>query len=82
MSKLVRALIHAYASSDVGGLTFLRLACAAGDEVYGGARFGGWGTFAEYAVAPAPNLSKKPACLSFEQAAAVPVTFLTAHEVN
>jgi len=47
---------------------------AAGDEVYGTAD----GSFAEYAVARPGKLAVKPAGLSFEQAAAVPVSALTA----
>ncbi len=43
---------------------------AVGDEVYGF----GKGTFAEYAVAPADQLARKPKNLSFEQAAVVPVS--------
>jgi NADPH:quinone reductase-like Zn-dependent oxidoreductase len=45
-----------------------------GDEVYGT----GNGSFAEYAIARAGRLAPKPANLSFEQAAAVPVSGLTA----
>jgi NADPH:quinone reductase-like Zn-dependent oxidoreductase len=45
-----------------------------GDEVYGTGR----GTFAEFAAAPASTLAPKPANLSFQQAAAVPVSALTA----
>ena len=47
---------------------------AVGDEVYGFGR----GTFAEYAVAKAGKLSRKPSNLSFEQAAVVPVSGATA----
>lgn len=47
---------------------------AAGDEVFGI----GVGTFAEYAVAPEDKLARRPANLSFEQAAAVPVSGSTA----
>jgi NADPH:quinone reductase-like Zn-dependent oxidoreductase len=47
---------------------------AVGDEVYGIGR----GSFAEYAAALEDKLSVKPANLSFEQAAAVPVSGLTA----
>lgn len=47
---------------------------AVGDEVFGG----GSGTFAEYAVAPARALARKPASLNFEQAAVVPVSAVTA----
>ncbi len=45
-----------------------------GDEVYGIAR----GSFAEYAAAPEKKLAIKPANLSFEQAAVVPVSASTA----
>ncbi len=47
---------------------------APGDEVYGTCA----GSFAEYAVADAKRLAPKPANLTFEQAAAVPVSALTA----
>jgi NADPH:quinone reductase-like Zn-dependent oxidoreductase len=45
-----------------------------GDHVFGTAK----GSFAEYAVAKASKLAPKPANLSFEQAAAVPVSATTA----
>src|SRR5438552_3158478 len=45
-----------------------------GDEVFGG----GVGAFAEYACAPESELARKPANVSFEEAAAVPVAALTA----
>jgi NADPH:quinone reductase-like Zn-dependent oxidoreductase len=45
-----------------------------GDEVYGT----GTGTFAEYAVTSESKLARKPANIGFEQAAAVPVSALTA----
>lgn len=45
-----------------------------GDEVFGIGR----GSFAEYAAAKEVKLSSRPAALSFEQAAAVPVSGLTA----
>jgi NADPH:quinone reductase-like Zn-dependent oxidoreductase len=47
---------------------------AAGDEVFGIAR----GTFAEYAAAREETLARKPATLSFEQAAVVAVSGLAA----
>jgi NADPH:quinone reductase-like Zn-dependent oxidoreductase len=47
---------------------------AVGDEVYGVAP----GSFAEYAVGRADKLARKPAGLSFEEAAAVPISGLTA----
>jgi NADPH:quinone reductase-like Zn-dependent oxidoreductase len=45
-----------------------------GDEVFGA----GTGTFAEYAVAEEQDLVPKPASVTFEQAAAVPLAGLTA----
>ena len=45
-----------------------------GDEVYGVGR----GSFAEYAVARADKLARKPVSLSFEQAAVVPISAATA----
>ncbi len=45
-----------------------------GDEVFGIAR----GSFAEYAAAPQGKLAPKPANLTFEQAAVVPISGLTA----
>ncbi len=47
---------------------------APGDEVFGI----GKGTFAEYAVAPEGKLAPKPANLTFEQAAAIAISGLTA----
>ena len=45
---------------------------AVGDEVYTDMSPYGFGAFAEYVVAPQAALSRKPASLTFEQAAAVP----------
>lgn len=53
-----------------GGVTGLR----PGDEVMGICT----GSFAEYALAPADRLVPKPASISFEQAAAVPISGCTA----
>lgn len=53
-----------------------------GDEVYGYVRRD-WvhgGTFAEYVAAPVRTLAPKPASLSFEEAAAVPLAGLTAYQ--
>lgn len=47
---------------------------AVGDEVFGI----GSGTFAEYAAAPASKLVRKPAGLSFAEAAVVPISGITA----
>ena len=38
------------------------------------------GTFAEYVAAPVRTLARKPASLSFEEAAAVPLAGLTAYQ--
>ena len=48
-----------------------------GDAVFGRVR----GGFAEYAVSDAPQVLKKPENLSWEQAAAVPISFVTAWEM-
>ncbi|MBW6394301.1 zinc-binding dehydrogenase [Thermus sp. SYSU G05001] len=40
-----------------------------------------WGAYAEYLVVPEVNLLKKPQNLSFEEAAAIPLTFLTAWQM-
>jgi NADPH:quinone reductase-like Zn-dependent oxidoreductase len=45
-----------------------------GDEVFGACR----GTFAEYVCAPEESVALKPATISFESAAAVPVAAITA----
>lgn len=49
-----------------------------GDEVFGDLSSCGWGGFAEYVSAPEKALELKPACLTFEQAAAVPQAALLA----
>lgn len=43
-----------------------------GDEVYGDLCMSGFGAFAEYACARETGLARKPAGMSFEQAAAIP----------
>ena len=50
----------------------------AGDEVFGELPLDGMGTFAEYVCSTEDALALKPAHLSFEQAAAVPLAALTA----
>jgi NADPH:quinone reductase-like Zn-dependent oxidoreductase len=68
----VRGMDVAGVVSAVGaGVTAFRQ----GDEVYGVCETG---SFAEYATAKAKKLSRKPANLSFEQAAAAPVSGVTA----
>jgi NADPH:quinone reductase-like Zn-dependent oxidoreductase len=55
---------------------------APGDEVIGYARedFVSRGTFAEYVAAPVRTLARKPANLSFEEAAGLPLAGLTAYQ--
>ena len=49
-----------------------------GDEVFGDLSRSGFGAFAEYVAAPETALALKPRRLTFEQAAAVPVSAVTA----
>lgn len=49
-----------------------------GDEVFGGLAECGWGGFAEYACAHENALVDKPANISFEEAASVPMAGVTA----
>ena len=49
-----------------------------GDEVFGDLSDCGWGGFAQYVCAPENALALKPANLSFEEAAAVPLAAITA----
>lgn len=51
---------------------------AVGDEVYGSCGATSSGSFAEFGLARADRLAPKPANLTFEQAAAVPISGLTA----
>jgi NADPH:quinone reductase-like Zn-dependent oxidoreductase len=49
-----------------------------GDEVFGDLSRYGWGGFAEYVSVPEKALALKPANISFEEAAAVPMAAVTA----
>ena len=49
-----------------------------GDAVFGDISAHGWGGFAEYVAVPESALAQKPTNLSFAQAAAVPLTAVTA----
>jgi NADPH:quinone reductase-like Zn-dependent oxidoreductase len=49
-----------------------------GDDVFGDISANGWGGFAEYVCVPENALVLKPANLSFEEAAAVPMAAVTA----
>src|SRR5215210_1568356 len=57
-------------------------AFAPGDDVYGYLRRHHlqFGTYAEYATAPDVFFAHKPSSLSFEEAAAMPLAALTAHQ--
>ena len=69
--------LPAVLGNDVSGTVELSRAegYAEGDEVFGIAPSGG---YAEFATAPAGLIAKKPAAVSHEQAAAIPVGGLTA----
>jgi len=49
-----------------------------GDEVFADLSGSGWGAFAEYVAVPEDVLVQKPSCISFEEAAAVPMAGVTA----
>ncbi|OLD83968.1 MAG: alcohol dehydrogenase [Ktedonobacter sp. 13_1_20CM_4_53_7] len=49
-----------------------------GDEIFGGLTKCGWGAFAEYVCASEDALVLKPANVTFEQAAAIPLAAVTA----
>ena len=49
-----------------------------GDEVFGDLSLSGFGAFAEYVAAPESAWALKPTNMTFEQAAAVPVSAVTA----
>ncbi len=75
---------HKPAVPFVGGLELAGEVDALGEGVGGfqpgdAVVSGGRGGFAEYAILPAATLRKKPANLSFSQAAGYPVAYLTAY---
>lgn len=49
-----------------------------GDEVFGDLSASGWGAFAEYVAVPESSLVLKPAKITFEEAASVPMAAVTA----
>ena len=69
--------LPAVLGQDVAGIVELSRAVgvAEGDEVFGVAASGG---YAEYATAAAGSIARKPAGLTFEQAAGIPVAGMTA----
>jgi NADPH:quinone reductase-like Zn-dependent oxidoreductase len=72
--------LPAVLGSDISGTVEVSRAegFAEGDEVFG---FAASGAYAEFATAPAAVIAKKPAGVSHEQAAAIPVAGLTAWQV-
>ncbi len=74
---MVEVSLPAVLGSDVSGTVEVSRApdFAEGDEVFGMANSGG---YAEFATAPAAVIATKPAAVSHEQAAAIPVAGLTA----
>ncbi len=74
---LIPKQLPAVLGSDVSGIVEVSRAdgFAAGDEVFGFAASGG---YAEFASTPAAMLAHKPAGINHEQAAAIPVSGLTA----
>jgi NADPH2:quinone reductase len=51
-----------------------------GDEVFGAARIDGPGSHAQFVVTDGQRLARKPAALSHEQAASLPIAFLSAYD--
>ncbi|SIR84322.1 NADP-dependent oxidoreductase [Micromonospora avicenniae] len=77
--KFPRALGHDFSGvvEAVGeGVTRVRV----GDEVLGGASIKGAGAFAEMVVAEENGVAKKPANISWEEAAALPTPAVTAYQ--
>jgi NADPH:quinone reductase-like Zn-dependent oxidoreductase len=77
---LVPKELPAILGSDISGVVESSRAdgFAEGDEVFG---FAASGAYAEFASSPASVLARKPAGISHEQAAALPVAALTAWQV-
>jgi NADPH:quinone reductase-like Zn-dependent oxidoreductase len=75
--EFVEKQLPAVLGHDVSGTVELSRAegFADGDDVFG---FVGSGAYAEFVSAPAEAIAKKPAAVSHEQAAAIPVSGLTA----
>jgi NADPH:quinone reductase-like Zn-dependent oxidoreductase len=51
-----------------------------GDQVFGDLSGSGWGGFAEYVCAPENTLARKPANMTFEQAASIPQAGVLAYQ--
>jgi NADPH:quinone reductase-like Zn-dependent oxidoreductase len=76
LNGLTRPSKHRILGGDVAGIVEVVgssvTAFQPGDEVYGDLCMAGFGTFAEFVCAPANCLIRKPAAMTFEQAAAIP----------
>lgn len=72
--KILGVDIAGHVEAVGGGVTQFK----AGDEVYANLLDHGYGGFAEYVSVPVDVVSLKPATLSFEEAAAVPMAAVTA----
>jgi NADPH:quinone reductase-like Zn-dependent oxidoreductase len=72
--QILGAAVSGYVEAIGGNANRFHL----GDEVFGDLSACGWGGFAEYVCAKEDALVSKPAKLSFDQAAAVPMAAVTA----
>jgi NADPH:quinone reductase-like Zn-dependent oxidoreductase len=75
MSGLLRPKVQILGCDFAGRVEAVGEAVATfkpGDEVYGDLCSSGFGAFAEYACIPAASVARKPAGMTFEQAAAIP----------
>jgi NADPH:quinone reductase-like Zn-dependent oxidoreductase len=75
LSGLLRPKVHILGCDIAGRVEAVGgdvTAFQPGDEVYGDLSGCGFGAFAEYACAPEAGLARKPAGMTFEQAAAIP----------
>lgn len=73
-----RAALGADVAGTVEGIGPDVRELAVGDDVFGDISDCGWGAFAEYVCVHERALVRKPAALTFEQAAAVPLAAVTA----
>ena len=75
LSGLVRPRVHILGCDIAGRVEAVGREVEAlrpGDEVYGDLCMSGFGAFAEFVCAPEAGLARKPAGMTFEQAAAIP----------
>jgi NADPH:quinone reductase-like Zn-dependent oxidoreductase len=75
LGGLLRPKVHVFGCDIAGRVEAVGAGVTAlqpGDEVYGDLSSSGFGAFAEYVCAPESGLARKPAAMTFEQAAAIP----------